>query len=223
MEFKDKIQEIRKAKNMSQEKLAEELNISRQAVAKWENGESYPDTNNLIALGNLFKVSIDKLLKDDNCAKTILDNNIEYNDFVDFLILAKKNTYAGSGVEQEKTSRPNSHDLVYENDRYKYIDTYLGGERFSGEEAVFENNVPIWAMNYSGIEINDKFSGSFLKDALSNVKESKPYRGPDIYKDGEYLYICKVDGDFEWFQGREEIYWQEEKVYECVFHGGKVK
>ena len=38
MELKDKIQELGKNKNLSQEKLAEELNISRQAVAKWENG-----------------------------------------------------------------------------------------------------------------------------------------------------------------------------------------
>lgn len=222
MEFKDKIQEIRKANNMSQERLAEKLNISRQAVSKWESGEGYPDTDNLVALGELFKISIDRLLKDDNCVATVIKTNIEYNDLIDFLILAKRNTYAGNGVEQKESSRPGSHDLIYENDKYKYIDTYLGGERFSGEEAVFKDDIPIWAMNYSGIEINDKFSASFLKSALSRVKESKPYRGPEIYREGEYLYICKVDGDFDWFQGKEEIYWQEEKVYECVFHGGKV-
>jgi len=53
MELKNKIQELRKCKRLSQENLAEELNISRQAVAKWENGETYPDINNLIQLSNL--------------------------------------------------------------------------------------------------------------------------------------------------------------------------
>ena len=47
-----------------------------------------------------------------------------------------------------------------------------------------------------------------------------PYRGPEYYQAGEYTYKCTVAGDFCWFQGYEEIYWGEEKVYECYFHGG---
>ena len=42
---------------MSQEKLAEKIGISRQAVAKWEVGESYPDINKLIILSDLFRIS----------------------------------------------------------------------------------------------------------------------------------------------------------------------
>jgi len=223
MNLKNKILELRKLKNMSQEKLALELNVSRQAVAKWENGESYPDIDNLIQLSNLFNISIDRLIKDNNCIETIINKNYDSNVLVDFLILAKKKTYAGNGQEQEISSRPKSHDLIFENDDYKYIDTYLGGERFIGEEAVFKNNIPVWAMNYSGIEINEKFSGSFLKEALSNVPNDRPFRGPEIFKDGDYLYICKINGDFFRFEGKEEIYMQDEKVYECVFHGGIIK
>lgn len=78
-------------------------------------------------------------------------------------------------------------------------------------------------MNYSVIEFNDKFSSNFLKSALSNVTKDKPFRGPEIFKNGEYLYICKVNGDFNYFQGKEEIYCQNEKVYECYFHGGIIK
>lgn len=223
MEFKEKIQEIRKAKNLSQEKLAEKLNISRQAIAKWESGESYPDINNLILISKLFNISIDRLLKDDNCVKTILERDFIYDDIIDFLLLAKRNTYAGNGEEQKNNTRPQSHDLIYEEGKYKYIDTYLGGERFLGEEAIFENETPIWAMNYAGIEMNEKFSSSFLKLALSNVSREMPYRGPSIFKDGEYTYVCNVSGDFNWFQGKEEIYSESEKVYECIFNGGLVK
>ena len=68
---------------------------------------------------------------------------------IDFLIRAKKATYAGKGPEV-KSSRPNSHDLEYTEGKLKYIDTYLGGLNFVGEEGVWEQGVPIWAMNYSG-------------------------------------------------------------------------
>jgi hypothetical protein len=66
-------------------------------------------------------------------------------------------------------------------------------------------------------------SGNFLKEALRAADEKMPYRGPELYQSGEYTYRCKVTGDFTWFQGYEEIYQNEQKVYECVFHGGLLK
>jgi len=121
------------------------------------------------------------------------------------------------------STRPKSHDLKYEDGKYKYIDTYLGGERFIGEEAVFVDNEPIWAMNYNGIEMNDKFSSSFLKKALLTVNPELPYRGQRKFQDGDYVYICEVEGEFEYFSGKEIMYFQNEKVYECSFSGGIVK
>lgn len=97
MEFKDKIVSLRKEKRISQEELAERLNISRQAIAKWENGESYPDIDNLILLSNIFSISIDGLLKNDNCTEILSAKNcLEYNQIISFLLVAKKNTYAGN-------------------------------------------------------------------------------------------------------------------------------
>lgn len=89
MELKNKIQELRKCKRLSQENLAEKLNVSRQAVAKWENGETFPDINNLIQFSNLFNISLDRLLKDDECMN-ITENNYNVSDLIQFLILAKK-------------------------------------------------------------------------------------------------------------------------------------
>ena len=63
MKFQERIQQIRKEKGFSQEDMAERIGISRQAVAKWEAGLTYPDVDNLITLSDLFKVSIDSLLK----------------------------------------------------------------------------------------------------------------------------------------------------------------
>lgn len=224
MEIKDKIQQLRKSKKLSQEKLAEELNISRQAIAKWESGETMPDINNLIQISDIFNISLDRLLKDDNCIENFSNNcNYKANEVIEFLINAKKNTYAANKVIEQICTRPKSHDLKYEAGRYKYIDTYLGGERFIGEEAVFVDNEPIWAMNYNGIEINQKFSISFLKKALLTVNTELPYRGQRKFQDGDYVYICEVYGEFEYFSGKEIMYFQDEKVYECSFSGGIVK
>jgi len=60
-----KIQQLRKENGMSQEELASKLTISRQAISKWELGESMPDTENVVQLSKLFGVSTDFLLYDE--------------------------------------------------------------------------------------------------------------------------------------------------------------
>ena len=63
----------------------------------------------------------------------------------------------------------------------------------------------------------------FLKEALRAATMEYPNRGPEFYQSGEYIYKSKVTGDFTWFQGYEEIYCKDIKVYECYFHGGLMK
>lgn len=58
----NRLVELRQALGLSQETLASSLGVSRQAVSKWERGESSPDTDNLIALANLYHISLDALL-----------------------------------------------------------------------------------------------------------------------------------------------------------------
>ena len=58
----EKLKKLRKARGLSQEQLADQLNVSRQAISKWELGESIPDTENLILLSKFYGVSIDYLL-----------------------------------------------------------------------------------------------------------------------------------------------------------------
>lgn len=65
MTFGEKLQYLRKTKGMSQEQLASIINVSRQAVSKWELNDSLPDVENILQLSKLFEVSIDYLLKDD--------------------------------------------------------------------------------------------------------------------------------------------------------------
>lgn len=58
------LQNLRKAHRFTQEEVAEKANVSRQAVAKWENGETFPDINNCIALAQLYNVTLDNLVND---------------------------------------------------------------------------------------------------------------------------------------------------------------
>lgn len=65
MIFADKLIDLRKRSGLSQEELAEKMNVSRQSVSKWEGAQSVPDINKMIALSEIFGVSTDYLLKDE--------------------------------------------------------------------------------------------------------------------------------------------------------------
>jgi len=69
MELGKKLSELRRKKGISQEKLAEMLDVSRQAVTKWESGKSNPDTENLILIAEIFDVSLDELCKNEKPKK----------------------------------------------------------------------------------------------------------------------------------------------------------
>lgn len=66
MQFSQKLLELRKKRGFSQEDLAEKLNVSRQAISRWEMGSAMPDSSNLLKISDLFGVSIDSLLHEDD-------------------------------------------------------------------------------------------------------------------------------------------------------------
>ncbi|MGN0342138.1 MAG: helix-turn-helix domain-containing protein [Roseburia sp.] len=62
MEFSNRLYQLRKQKGLSQEELANRLNVSRQTISKWEVGDSTPDMEKLAAISDLFEVSLDELV-----------------------------------------------------------------------------------------------------------------------------------------------------------------
>ena len=66
MTLGEKLSKLRKENNYTQEQLAEILGVSRQAISKWESNIAYPETEKLLKLGELYKCSMDYLLKDEN-------------------------------------------------------------------------------------------------------------------------------------------------------------
>ena len=147
-------------------------------------------------------------------------------EFIPFLLRAKKSTYAAGDQGQVTSSRTASHDLTFHEGDYRYLDTYLGGFAFVGEEAVWKCDVPVWGMNYYGTmtpaakgNIPEGFS-DFLKLALRNVPPEAPFRGPARFDEGRYTYICRWEGTLAMFRGEETIALDGEVIYQLYFHGG---
>lgn len=223
MIFSEKLQLLRRGKGLTQEALAQALSVSRQAVAKWEAGQAFPDISNLIEISNLFHVTVDYLVREQDCAASPIEaQNGDLQQLIAFRLEANRNTYAAF-MNETASTRLDSHDYTYSSGEYTYYDTYVGGEQFAGQEAIWYQGKARYAMNYLGRVLGQQFSGNFLKEALRRADAAMPYRGPKFYQSGQYLYRCSVVGDFTWFQGFEEIYCGEEKQYECCFHGGLMK
>ena len=74
IETANRLYELRKKNNLSQEEVADKLGISRQSVSKWERAESSPDTDNLIELAKLYNVSLDELLNAEKSSEFVDEN-----------------------------------------------------------------------------------------------------------------------------------------------------
>ena len=75
MEFNEKLQELRKQKNLTQEELAQKLFVSRTAVSKWESGRGYPNIESLKAISKFFCVTVDELLSGDELLSISEEDN----------------------------------------------------------------------------------------------------------------------------------------------------
>ena len=78
MEFNEKLQLLRKQKDLTQEELAEALYVSRTAISKWESGRGYPNIDSLKAISRFFSVTIDELLSGEELL-TIAEENEKQN------------------------------------------------------------------------------------------------------------------------------------------------
>lgn len=70
MALAQRLYELRKQHSLSQEQLAEQLGVSRQAISKWESGQSVPEGDKLIAISDYFQISLDYLMKDGTPSET---------------------------------------------------------------------------------------------------------------------------------------------------------
>ncbi len=113
MKFSENLKYLRKQANLTQERLAEELNVSRQAITKWESGQSMPDIENLKELSYIFSIPIDNLIGDIEC-KSSLRIHRKINDIgwfiFPFIILY---IFATISVSEFIVYISNNEDLVF--------------------------------------------------------------------------------------------------------------
>lgn len=79
MKFGDNLRDLRKNQKMTQEQLAEKVGVSRQSVSKWENGESYPEMNNIMILCDIFHCKINNLVNDSLLDIDSLNEDVKIN------------------------------------------------------------------------------------------------------------------------------------------------
>ena len=153
---------------------------------------------------------------------------MDFTALTKFLNEANKHSYANKDAKKAPSSRPGSEDYHFEKDGLAYHDTYFGSEAFIGEEIVYENNEPVWGMNYFGFIVsalaNEKDVYDFLRTTLMQEYDNViPVRGPKEYTKGEWQYVNMPKGDLEHFVGVEEIYRSNENlVYRAEYHGGLI-
>ncbi len=151
-------------------------------------------------------------------------------DLANFLVKAKTKTYAGNSKEVAP-QRSSFRELEFKEGNWHYRDSYAGFFMAPGQEVVYFNSRPVWAMAYAGGMLpqyreNKEFASktfSFLKKALLQVKESRPFRGPKNFKEEEWEYKDSSEGAITNFKGTEHIHYQGKEVFRQNYVGGLIK
>ncbi len=111
-------------------------------------------------------------------------------------------------------------------DNYSYEDEFYGGEPYSGNETIWENDVDIfrcvyWGKVIKGVNFSDIYE--FLKLALAKGADNNlVHRGPSEYVEGNLRYTNSIEGDIEEFRQVEKIYMDGKEVYVAYFFGGRI-
>ncbi len=150
-----------------------------------------------------------------------------------FIHEAHKNTYAAQRrIKSKYKSKPISEghkDYDFKIKDLRYHDSYAGWKWAPGKEIIFYKNKPIWCMSYQGqIQKNlpklfIKKIHSFLKKALRNSPEDLPLRGPKKHIEGDFEYSFKIEGNYEYFVGKEIIKYKGKEVFFQNIMGSLIK
>ncbi len=152
---------------------------------------------------------------------------IDISELNSFIVRAKARTYVGGG-EHVTSSRLGSHDLRFIDGKWTYLDSYFGGTNFIGEEVVYFDDKPVWAMNYYGYILRDDLltaaqAGQMIKASLSLMYKEGRFLGGYTHTENDLTYVDTSEGDANHFHGKEFIRRGEIIAYELVYHGGLIK
>ncbi len=147
----------------------------------------------------------------------------DLGELPEFLVTAKQNTFASGS----KGSKEKNHSTIYEyeKDEWQYQDQFYGdSDHFLGHETVWKKKRPVWGMNYHGVKLDKLFEEkrlyNFLRESLTRVEVSHPFRGPEKYESNNLRYSNVITGDLGSFRGVEFIYETGRALYQLDYHGG---
>jgi HTH-type transcriptional regulator/antitoxin HipB len=186
-----RLSKLRRDRGLSQESLANQLGVSRQAVSKWERAESSPDTDNLIALAELYGMSLDDLLRGDPEARDVTGSG---ND---------EPGYACEAAEEEcVSSRPAGDDCDGSTVAAADEGTPARDEEAESTHASFSDGIDVHDggdhvhMNWrDGINVHDH-AGVDVHVGLDGIHVSDPAKGDHVdMGSGEGFRVSDHDGN----------------------------
>ncbi|MEN8173029.1 MAG: DUF5680 domain-containing protein [Chloroflexota bacterium] len=156
-----------------------------------------------------------------------MTGDLPLRELTDFIVGAKAATYVGDG-SKSPSCRPGSHDLAFRKGDYWYLDSYFGGSDFIGQEVVYYQDAPVWAMNYYGrilkpALISAAEVGQVIKESLSLMYGEGRFLGGFEHAVRGDTYSDTSTGDAASFRGEEWIRRGKIRVYELRYHGGLIK
>lgn len=143
------------------------------------------------------------------------------------IVRAKAATYVGEG-NRTSSSRTGSHDLVWSEAEWRYLDSYFGGTDFIGQEVVWHSDVPVWGMNYHGYVLRPDLidagrAGATIKAALSAMYGEGRFLGGFEWAGEHGTYVDENSGDVFRFRGREKIVVAGIEAYALDYSGGLIR
>ena len=144
-----------------------------------------------------------------------------------FIVEAKAASYVGGGRPLAST-RSGSHDVGWARDSWRYLDSYFGGSDFSGQEVVWLDDQPVWAMSYHGFILDGRLidasrAGAVIKDALSQLYQSEGrFLGGYRHVHAFGTYVDENEGAVDRFRGNERIEVGGRTAYALFYHGGRI-
>ncbi len=142
-----------------------------------------------------------------------------------FLLEFNKVGYASGEEERWAKEEDGSKTISFEKGKWKARDNFFGGEPYGGRTVVFYDKKPDRMMVYYGwVEkgINVEPIYKFLQEALKEMPEEYPFRGPEKYSKDNYVYLNLWRGNIKRFSGEEKITKREQLVYKANYMGGLV-
>jgi transcriptional regulator with XRE-family HTH domain len=178
MSFAEKINQLRREKGFSQEQLAEKVNVSRQAVSKWETGEAQPDMSKLLFLCDAFEVSMDELCgRERGAEKRTASNRRTFSWlyvilFAAGLLLGSAGGYFGNIALQETSASQNAvgSDYIFNDLKiadFSFSSVYTGNSSRTFQ-IVFCPNISNDSLQYQ-IVCTDNFGNTDVYDAEYNA------------------------------------------------------